>query len=162
MSTNSNDIFDPDRPTEPGQRLFRDSVQFPDAVKVDVPKSVAMLQDNLHVTQAQAATMVDGHVKLLVGAINPLDGPAVLRTITQYVAKPATDEERKNWSADAHKKIRETYGADTDKLMANARTMVKRRPALEKLLNETGLGDHPVVVKALIDNVRRRMRRYAL
>lgn len=59
------------------------------------------------------------------------------------------------WSERAHRKIKDTYGSEADALLEAAKSYVRSRPALAKLLGTTGLGSHPAYVEKIVERVRK-------
>lgn len=55
------------------------------------------------------------------------------------------------WSSEAMQHVRLTYGHRADDMLADAKRLVARDPRVSKLLNESGLGSHPRVVRLFVE-----------
>lgn len=84
--------------------------------------------------------------------------PAMADTLhtlyAHHVVKPADAETVQNWGKESRKMLRETYGADLESRVQTAMEYVKAK-GMTDILNVTGLGSNPVVVKELVERAHR-------
>lgn len=72
---------------------------------------------------------------------------------------PAAPEARASLRAEAIEAVRQQYREDADAALADARALVARDPRVAKIIDATGLGDHPRAVLTIIQLARAaRMR----
>lgn len=157
--------MNPDRHPEHGQAVaafYPEEGQLRDALKNAMPAHLQTLSDHLSLSAEQAKTLGEDHIKMLTGVIGASDVGVVHGLITRYLSRPASEEEVQKWLPEANKLVRETYGADADQLRKDAKMLVSKRPGLARVLTETGLGNHPKVIKAVVDMARRRRGRQPL
>lgn len=76
-----------------------------------------------------------------------------------YKKTPPTQEQREANHRKVSVELRAQYGKDIDRVMADARAVVKRDHRLEQLLEVSALGDHAEVIKLMVDAGRRARSR---
>jgi hypothetical protein len=59
------------------------------------------------------------------------------------------------WREQSTKWIKDMYGHDAGRVLADARALVQRDPRLARMLRETGMSEHPAYVKQLCQAGRR-------
>jgi hypothetical protein len=84
--------------------------------------------------------------------IPPLKASSLHSLMVHHLRTPADEDTEQEWTVQTRRQLRERYGDDAPKRLEKVREFVSKRPALEKLLTETGLGSHPDVVLALAEN----------
>lgn len=87
----------------------------------------------------------------------------VASNIAQY-SKAAPDEETvRGWEIESRRALREQYGtAEGDRRLALAAEFVANRPELRELLNQTGVGSHPKVVRMIAEKAGAAYSQYTL
>lgn len=66
----------------------------------------------------------------------------------------ATPEQRAAWQADSRAALRQDYGDDAGQALADTKKYLQGQPALREYLRKTGLGDHPMWVRAIAEKAR--------
>jgi len=80
------------------------------------------------------------------------DAKVLMSRMREFNLNPPDDMQRARWRHQSEKRIAEMgyHRADVDAAMK----MVKTDPQLSKLLNHTGVGDHPEIVEMMIQAAR--------
>ena len=88
--------------------------------------------------------------------ISPTRADRLYSLMTHHIQAPADDAQRETWERATNDALRARYHNDTDAQrnarLDKARAFVRDRPELGKLLVSTGLGSHPDIVLALVEN----------
>jgi len=81
--------------------------------------------------------------------------------VTKLGGKPPTADDRAAMQREAVRVLREQegHGAGFDLAVKDAKTLATRDPRLKDLLEKTGLGDHPDVIKRLVELARAQRAR---
>lgn len=87
--------------------------------------------------------------------VNPGPAAQIYALIAKHVLEPADDITKQQWSQESRRHLREKYGssdAGDQKMARLGKRLAAEHPAIAKLLHETGVGEHPDVVKVLVEN----------
>lgn len=112
------------------------------------------LSDRTGMSQADR----DAHVTEMASAfddarIPPREAAALHSLIVQHVGKPADSATVDAWTMRSRQLLRDRYGIDEgQRRMAIVGKFIENRPALAKLLKETGITSHPDVIMALAES----------
>ncbi len=79
------------------------------------------------------------------------EAAAVAGLANTYRRAPASDDVVQSWATDAMSQVRQRYGADADRRLADAQRLVARDPRVADFLMQSGLGSHPKVVMTAIE-----------
>ena len=149
-------------PEEVGPDLMSDEDVFygsPDSI---VKKYEASLRDSLDVMgsrgldEASRVAHLSETAQLFHDAhIDPVHAGTLHGLLVHHAAKPATPDMVSEWAEEANAAAYAKYGKDAPQRFEAARAFVAARPDLQKLLADTGLGSHPRLVSALLENAHR-------
>jgi hypothetical protein len=115
--------------------------------------SINRLRDAYGLTSAQANERLveDAHF-FRDAQISTAQAPRLHSLLAAHELKPASDEQRETWGAETMRLVREKYGDGAEPRLEAVRTFLENRPAIAQRLTESGVGSHPDMVLALIEN----------
>ena len=139
---------------ELAERLYGDPAERVSSYTPSLSDSFDRLTDLTGMSVEQRTGAMQETVEVFTDAQIPAEPAARLHALmVAHVANPADDATVERWATEAREALRERYGhAEAERRLDAARTFVKNRPELQRLLDVTGLGSHPEVVRALAEN----------
>lgn len=84
-------------------------------------------------------------------------GPDKVRSLAaldSLFASPPSAEQRAEWRAQSAAQMKQLYGEAADQMLADVRRYVARDPRRVAMLEHNGRGDHPDVVRILVEQAR--------
>lgn len=154
-----------------GSRLIREDKSTELAMNHGtIHANVRRIRDHNALTDKEAATLRQEHTAMITGAFRPQDVSDVHGTITQALTKhppiSQLDKDAKQLAIEKQRVrsvevIREEFGWQADKIIAKMKTIVDGKPALQKLLKETGLQNDPRIILPLARQAKLLLEREA-
>jgi hypothetical protein len=96
-----------------------------------------------HIDAANAET---GQVLVNDLALPPIEAKEALNVLREARANPPTAAQLGEMGRDAFKRVQERYGKDAGKVLEDAKRLIARDPRVVRVLNQTGMGNHPSIV----------------
>lgn len=123
---------------DPARRMFSPQVTYRDAVTTpENPELAVELREvfaDVQLSEPEARTVMD------LGR--------------RTVENPPTDEQVAAWRTESNDVLRREFGGDAGAALADAQQLVARDQFLGRLLEATGLGNHPDVIRTLCTKAR--------
>jgi hypothetical protein len=133
----------------PERDLVANSLDAP--FRVNIPR----LQAHFGYDRAQTEVLQKEHREMLGASVLAQDASAVHDLLTTHLIRPLSEEEHAASGREARQAIQDAYGRghDAEKLLLEARAQVERNPTLKRALEDSNLGNHPQVVRALVRKI---------
>jgi hypothetical protein len=96
-----------------------------------------------HIDAANAET---GQVLVNDLALPPVEAKEALNVLREARANPPSAAQLGEMSRDAYKRVQEKYGKSANQVLNDAKRLIARDPRVVRVLNETGMGNHPSIV----------------
>jgi hypothetical protein len=105
-----------------------------------------------HIDAANAET---GRVLVNDFALPATDAKETLNVLREARANPPTAAQLGEMSRDAYKRVQEKYGKSANQVLNDAKRLIARDPRVVRVLNETGMGNHPAIVMKACESALR-------
>ncbi len=116
--------------------------------------SLDRLSDAAGVTPEQRQAHLEAVAEVFTDArINSQEAPGLHSLLVTHLTAPPDDATVQQWEVESRRGLRERYGDDAGRRLAQASAFVKARPEMADILNRSGLGSHPRVILALAERV---------
>jgi hypothetical protein len=125
---------------------------------VKVADLIESFQDGLP-PEAVAAAQVEVHHWFADAGLTPAEAGDLTTAARQMMANPPDETGAEQMRADAWKLLRENYGDHAETALLRAQALAQRDPRLVRMLEQTGLGNHPAVVLKLAQQAYREQLR---
>lgn len=136
----------------------RDRVMFTaQQAYADVPTENAFLSPEINDTD-RARAGAEVRELFMDNDLTPPEAHQVLTLFKEVPTRPDSDTS-KAWAKDAHAQLQEQYGDEASAMLDLARKFIARDPRTVALLEQTGLGDHPEMVRLAVEAARRARAR---
>jgi hypothetical protein len=86
--------------------------------------------------------------------VNATESKALADIGIQAHANPPDETKLAQWVGDAKQMLKQDFGDSAGQALADGMTLVAKNPELSRYLQETGLGNHPLVVKTVCAKAR--------
>lgn len=87
--------------------------------------------------------------------IPPEQAASLHSLVVTTLKTPASDSQVADWRRDSLEWLRTNHTQGHENELKRVREFTNARPGLKRLLEQTGLGDHPAVVRAMMQNANR-------
>lgn len=137
--------------------LYGDANILRETLRPHVADSLDRLSDAGTMTSDQRdAFLTDAALAFNDADVSAPMAPRIFGHIARGAISPPDEATSREWAVESRRLLRETYGeAEADRRLKTVREFLGARPRLQKLLNDSGAGDHPDVVVTLAESAHR-------
>jgi hypothetical protein len=127
------------------------------AIETSIAEDMVVVAAGLDLTPEQSKQLSKQTAEIFdeVG-VSSKEAPQYFRLYREVLLNPPDETTLRDWRIESMRTATETYGAEeAQKRIARVQQYLQANPTLKAELNNTGLGSHPKVVKAFLEQAHR-------
>lgn len=139
------------REQDDARKMFSPQNDYRDSGLEDALAGVAEVADDV-----KAAAAAEYREIFADNGLNTTEARDVVSLARELVANPPDETTQQTWQADGWKDLVRTYGGEkgATEALELAKRLVMRDPRVAQLLDHTRLGNHPRIIKLMVEKAR--------